>query len=445
MAGAPRVGVEGDTIGSKKRLWSRDNDSFGGGGGGTTDRDGGGGDVEHISLNSKRFQGRYLISRRMILQDGTTAPAAAGAAPASAPAAAPPGAPDPLSTPGGSAAAGGAAAMTAIAFAKTIKEKFDMFKNAKTKVVPLLKKSKDLQERIVTEVQAKREECVAKVKDIKASLKVKLEDAKNKSPPPGVDGKEAEMEWRKELVEKIKDDSAKEAALVMELPKELEKKYRKEIKAIAAEIKVIALELPSGEKIIAMIEKGIKVAEEKAAKLKKKKEELEAKKKEKAEAKEAEKAEKERIKAEKAAEKEAAKKGGGSKKKKGDDTTDEEDMKKAAKKAAKKAEKKKEKKAAKKNAVAPQEEEEEEEPQRVGKQQQRDADSEDDDAHGRTGTQEGEAEDEGFIDDAQLEEEERRKEKREMKKKEKFEKTLGGATATNERMPNLSRRDANKR
>ena len=66
---------------------------------------------------------------------------------------------------------GGAAAMTAIAVGKTIKGKIDMVKAAKEKVVPLFKKSKDLQERIVTDVEAMREECVEKVKIIKEKLK----------------------------------------------------------------------------------------------------------------------------------------------------------------------------------------------------------------------------------------------------------------------------------
>ena len=61
--------------------------------------------------------------------------------------------------------------MTAIAVGKTIKGKIDMFKAAKKKVVPLFKKSKDLQERIVTDVEAMREECVDKVKIIKEKLK----------------------------------------------------------------------------------------------------------------------------------------------------------------------------------------------------------------------------------------------------------------------------------
>ena len=66
---------------------------------------------------------------------------------------------------------GGAAAMTAIAVGQTIKGKIDMFRAAKEKVAPLFKKSKDLQERIVTDVEAMREECVEKVKIIKEKLK----------------------------------------------------------------------------------------------------------------------------------------------------------------------------------------------------------------------------------------------------------------------------------
>ena len=355
----------------------------------TADRDGAGVDGEDGTAGAEHVDGARVTWRRQLHQ--------VAAAPAPGPAPGPAGT-DPLATKGGSAAVGGAAAATAIALAKTVKGKIDMFKAAKAKVVPLMKRSKDLQERIVKDVEAKKEECTLKVSVIKEKLKTKLEDAKNKEPPPSVDGKEAEVEWRKQQMEKIKEDTAKEAALVMEGPKELEKKYRKEIKNIAKEIKEVALTLPSGEKIIAMIEKGIKIAEEKAQKLKEKKYALEKKKADDAAAKQSANEEKERLAAEKAAEKlaVAAEKKRQADIKKGVKPPDIIDAEKAEKKAAKKEKRKKKKAREAAKAAAPQESDE-------------------------------------FADDAELDEEERKKQKKLREAQEKFDETLGGAIAMHDR------------